>query len=256
MKRFNLNRKHKNLLLSGQKYSINVPIYNEFSLIEIQRDYSKILGRNIDFFLDSKSFQKKIELTRKQSKLLNRLFSNPGYTIEAGYADFVKQSSNNWILRLDADEIINREAITFLENIDLENHHVVGFQRYQVIYESGNFKVITNELFNPENHVQWRFFNRNFGTFGKSTIHNPGFELIERKLIYAPPECAIYHLDFVVRDLAERIKKMEGYNLLGQPSNMQPIQIGNIDEKLSGPIPDSEVLEFLKKKKSQIIPVL
>jgi hypothetical protein len=72
-----------------------------------------------------------------------------------------------------------------LENIKLENHDVVGFQRLQVIYESGNFKVITNELFNPENYIYWRFFDRNFETFGKSSLHNPGFELIERKLIYA-----------------------------------------------------------------------
>ena len=246
----------KNVLLNGEKYSINIPIYNEFPLIKIQQDYSKIICRNVEFFLDSKAFLKKRELPRRQAKILNRFFTNPGYSIEAGYADFVKQSSNNWILRLDADEIINRTGIAFLEKAELESDHVIGFQRHQVIYDSGEFKIITHEIFNPEKHIQWRFFNRNFGSFGTNSIHNPGFELNERKLIYAPPECAIYHLDFVVRDLPQRVKKMNGYNLLGQHLDMQLVQLGIQHEEQYGAIQDSEVFEFLGKKKLEIVSVI
>ena len=248
-----MSRKQKNVLQSGENYSINIPIYNEFPIIKIQQDYSRIIRRDIDFFLDSKAVLKKQELPRKQSKILNQFFANPGYSIEAGYADFVKQSSNNWILRLDADEIINRTAIAFLEKVELEKDHVIGFQRHQVIYKSGEFKIITDDIFDPEKHIQWRFFNRSFGTFGTNSIHSPGFELNERRLIYAPPECVIYHLDFVVRGLSQRVKKMNGYNLLGQPSNMQLIQLGIQGEEQCGFIQDSEVFQFLRKKKLQTV---
>ena len=251
-----MTRKKKNVLQSGENYSISIPIYNDFPLIKIQQDYSRIIHRDIDFLLDSKAALKRKELPRKQSKVLDRCFSNPGFTIEAGYADFVKQSSNNWILRIDSDEIINRSAISFLEKFQLQSDHVIGFQRHQVIYKSGEFKIITEDTFNSEKHIQWRFFNRSFGTFGTNSIHNPGFELNERKLIYAPPECAIYHLDFVVRDLAQRVKKMNGYNLLGQPSSMQIIQLGIQDEEQCAVIQDGEILQFLQKTKFQIVSVL
>jgi hypothetical protein len=215
----------------------------------IQKRYFRSISRDPEFLLDAKA---KTWIPTENLRDFSALFENIGESIESGYHDFVKQSRFDWILRLDSDEILTKSGFRFLEENAFEPDTVVGFLRYQVIDINGKFRVLDLPEFEPQNHIQYRFFSRTFGSFGSQYIHNPGFDLSERKLVLAPSDCAIYHLDFVLRNHARRVEKMERYLSLGQPPVMNIMQLGPERVKFSNKIIDKEILKFLKRNKGLI----
>jgi hypothetical protein len=110
-----------------------------------------------------------------------------------------------------------------------------------------DFYVLANSEFDPNQHVQWRLFNKKFGKFGSETIHNPGFELIGRNPVLAPKDCFIYHLDFVIRDQKTRASKSLRYSELGQENHMERFQILPENSWQLMPILDLEILDFLNQ---------
>ena len=236
---------HRNF---GRKFdsrvSICIPFYKELPLLRIQRRYSKKFGVKLQFLFDEKLLRKRRYFW---VKMIGETFRNSGNSIEQGYADFAKKARRDWVLRIDSDEILNLKGLQFLDQFDLEENHVVGFLRYQVVLLEDNFYVLANSEFNPNQHVQWRLFNRNFGSFGSDEIHNPGFKLIDRYSFLSPPDCAIYHLDFAVRDHESRVSKSLRYSKLGQDNDMQRFQILPEKDWQLMPVPDFEILDFLNE---------
>ena len=224
------------------KYSICVPILSEFELIKFQKIRARKI-KKIEFLIDSKVKRRKFMIATKRYKI----FQNDGQILEYGYKSFVQKARHNWILRIDSDELINTAALEFIEKTKLNANQVIGFNRYQVVEKDGKFFYLKNKEFELKNHVQYRFFNRNFGNFGERFIHSPGFDLSLREIIKAPEECAIYHLDFVFRDYQSRKNKSEKYNELGQITEHQNYQVLSKENWILSQLPDDEINQFLEK---------
>jgi hypothetical protein len=219
-------------------------------MIKFQKLYAQKIKNDFNFIVDSKNNKFRKILARIQGQ---KIFDNTGEILEAGYRSFVDKSPSDWILRLDSDEVINRAGIRFLDAQRFEVQEVVGFTRYQVVEVKDKFYILSNPEFSREKHIQIRLFNRTYGSFGNQHIHNPGFSADEREIVIAPNECAIYHLDFVIRDINVRMKKSIKYDALGQTPETRPYQIlDDKDWKLSE-IPDAEILEFLNEHKKLIM---
>ena len=130
--------------------------------------------------------------------------------------------------------------------ISKKNHNIL-FEYGKQVYKSRDSMISINKEFELKDHVQYRFFNRNFGNFGERFIHSPGFDLSLREIIKAPEECAIYHLDFVFRDYQSRKNKSEKYNELGQITEHQNYQVLSKENWILSQLPDDEINQFLEK---------
>lgn len=226
-----------------KKYSICVPIFSEFELIKFQKLYARKVNKKFEFLFDSKVLPKSFfNLALKR----HEIFENKGSILEHGYKSFVQKARHEWILRIDSDELVNTAALEFIEKMILNENQIIGFNRYQVVEKEGEFFFLKNKEFTLENHVQYRFFNRNFGDFGSNEMHNPGFELEPREIIKAPDECAIYHLDFIFRDIQNRKRKSAKYNDLGQITEHQKYQILPEENWITSQLLDDEINQFLK----------
>ena len=234
------------------KYSIAIPYFDDWRFVSLQEKYWRGKGRKPLHVLDSKLDSKLFRFKVYKWFYFSCEFQNPGNSIESGYESFVSKPSLEWILRLDSDEIPNVNLIKFLDNGLFENETVVGFERLQVILQQNQFRIILNDEFSPERHIQYRFFNRNFGDFGTSRIHTPGFDLGSRNILRADPDSRIYHLDFLLRGPESRFQKLQRYNQLGQPEDMEIYQTGIIENIRTGPIEDKEILSFLNENKRLI----
>ena len=233
-------------------FSLCVPIANDVLLIDLIKKTEKLHRHTIEYMFDEK-YWPRIESISTRYKLSHvNVFENPGFSIESGYSDLVKKSRLDWVLRLDSDEIVSKTTLNFLSNNVFQTNDVVGFLRHQVIELDDDFYTIGNDVFDPLKHIQYRFFNKKAREYGRTDIHNPGFYLDTAQVVFAPPECAIYHLDFLVRNYESRVIKSKAYDGMGQPINMREIQLGPLGTFKPLKIADQEILKFLRKNREEI----
>ena len=173
---------------------------------------------------------------------------NTAKFLEASYEEFAKQSSRDWVFRVDADEIPNAGAIEFLNNLAaIPKESVIGFQRSQIILLAGKFFILGSEEFEPETHRQWRFFNKTTAKWLKR-IHTPGIEITSEQYIPAPQDAKLYHLEFLYLDQESLRKKSARYDESGQGTEYHKYQ-RNISTTSLKQLDDPLLLDFLEKNR-------
>ena len=238
---------------NSEGLSLAIPLSSDFQLEAWLSEYYKDhLSVEPEFILDSKF----VSEYKSKKPLAIKVFNNSKNYIEAGYEAFSHQVTNDWVLRCDADELFNEDALNFSANIASQvkgndDPYIFGFHRYQVVYTDGQYWTLKNEIFDPARHTQWRLFDRTKVKFDER-IHTPGFFIENINCVIAPENCAIYHFDWVFRDAKARKAKQLRYLDAGALEITLAFQVSDFESKDLQPLTDSRILTYLKSTKSDI----
>jgi hypothetical protein len=206
-------------------FEIMIPLYNETKALSFSDFYFNRLGVQPRYILDTQ----REEDTERILRLLRKdivFFENDKFFIENGYQAFAEASPSDWILRIDCDEVPNRELIEFCRSfIEANGSSAVSFERHQVLWDDDRFLTATTERFMPQNSRQTRLFNRRRVSFNKS-IHTPG--ILVGELLTAPSEATLFHLSWIFLTWEDRLNKADRYDAYGQPEYNRQNQLFDI----------------------------
>jgi glycosyltransferase involved in cell wall biosynthesis len=163
--------------------------------------------------VDRKSSEKTFDLARR---FTDKAFwiDNPGGIVEHTIEQLVSRCSNDWVLRLDDDELVSLGLVDFLEkHLSTLSVDAVGIHRKwcRVNLKSSCLEYSTNPLYGYD--WQWRLFRKASVGFNKN-VHTPGISFnTETK---APLDGFIVHLDWVYRDFGYRRDKVARYESISE----------------------------------------
>jgi len=195
---------HVSVIILTQNSDEYLPI-----LLEFLADYFSeiIVG------VDRKSTIKTFEVAGRYTEKVFWI-DNPGGIVEHTIEMLVSHCSNDWILRLDDDELVSLGLIDFLEKHLLTlSVDAVGIHRKwcRVNLKSSSLEYSTNPLYGYD--WQWRLFRKDKIGFN-TNVHTPGISFqTETK---APLEGFIVHLDWVYRDFGYRREKVARYESISE----------------------------------------
>jgi glycosyltransferase involved in cell wall biosynthesis len=145
------------------KLSVFIITYNEERIIE--QCLKKLDWVDEIIVVDSGSTDATVAICEKyNAKVFYRKFE--GYGIQKQFA--LEQTTNNWVLSLDSDEILTNELIEELKNFkEADNVKIVAYylKRRHFFY---------GKVFNhgsESNRKIIRFFNKNYGRFDLKNVH-------------------------------------------------------------------------------------
>ncbi|SNB18871.1 glycosyltransferase family 2 protein [Flavobacterium psychrophilum] len=179
-----------------QKISVFIIAYNEEKIIE--KCLKKLSWANEIIVVDSGSTDKTIRICEKLgAKVIYNKFENFGKQKQFA----LNQTTNNWVLSLDADEVLSDELISEIKNIDFScNGYLIPRTHVFLhkIFKSGseNKKPIL------------RFFNKKQGKFIENKVH---------EIITVDGEIGVLKnemLHYTVFDVSTAIQKQIKYSLL------------------------------------------
>lgn len=177
--------------------SVFIIAFNEDKIIE--KCLQKLTWADEIIVVDSGSTDNTVEICKKYgARVVYKKFENFG--LQKQFA--LNQTKNDWVLSLDADEILSDELINEIQKLDL--CHVNG-------YLVPRTHVFLNKVFNfgSENKKPiLRLFNKNYGKFTDSKVHE--VIEVEGKIDLLKNEM----LHYTVFDISTAIQKQVKYALL------------------------------------------
>ena len=199
-------------------FAIIVPVFEETNALAFSNYYFNQLGLAPIFALDSKRLNRKAEVTT----ILGRppaIYENPGNCIEASYDKLASLSPTDWILRVDCDEVPNKEMLQHCERfVSQPADAYCSFDRDDLLWRGDHFERLKYKPLFVDS--QFRLFNRSKVRF-QSRIHTPGFHVPKWKLPFlpgwnAPRNARLYHLQRTFITARQRAEKLSRYNGEGQ----------------------------------------
>lgn len=182
------------------KISVFIITYNEENIIE--QCLKKLLWADEIIVVDSKSTDNTTAICEKYgAKVFLKAFEN--YGKQKQFA--LNKTKNNWVLSLDADEILSDDLINEIKLLDLKNNNIQGY----LIPRS---HVFLNKIFRhgSENKKPiLRFFDKTKGSFLENKVHEK--IVVEGKLGKLKNEM----LHYTVFDFGNAVQKQTKYSLLG-----------------------------------------
>jgi glycosyltransferase involved in cell wall biosynthesis len=134
---------------------------------------------------------------------------NPAGFVENTIEQLVSHCSNDWVLRLDDDELISTQLINFIAKyLPTISVDAVGIHRKwcRLNLASSSLEYSPNPIYGFD--WQWRLFRKSKVSFN-TNIHTPG--IIFHTETKAPLDAFIMHLDWVYRDYKYRKEKVDRY---------------------------------------------
>jgi glycosyltransferase involved in cell wall biosynthesis len=184
----------------SQKISIFIITYNEEKIIE--QCLKKLIWADEIIVVDSKSSDNTVAICEKYgAKVFLKDFEN--YGKQKQFA--LNKTKNNWVLSLDADEVLSDELINEIQSLDL-NKNI--FQGYLI----PRTHIFLNKIFRygSENKKPiLRFFDKTKGSFIENKVHET--IVVNGKLGKLNSEM----LHFTVFDFGNAVQKQTKYSLLG-----------------------------------------
>ncbi|MFP8777323.1 glycosyltransferase [Hydrogenophaga sp. RWCD_12] len=161
--------------------------------------------------VDTKSSDGTLAAARK---LAGKVVSidNPAGTVEATIEQLASICSNEWVLRLDDDELISHGLLRFIEqHLEFLSVEAIGIHRKwcRVNLAGAHLEYSTNPLYGYD--WQWRLF-RKFSVGYCKDFHTPG--ICFRTETKAPLDGFIVHLDWIYRDFGYRKSKVARYEAI------------------------------------------
>lgn len=181
-----------------EKISISIITYNEEKIIA--KCLEKLYWADEIVIVDSGSTDNTVAICESfGARVIQHAFENFG--AQKQFA--LDQTANDWVLSLDADEVLSDELINEIKNLDLAN----GFKGYYV----PRTHVFLNTIFKygvEHKKPILRFFNKKHGKFTPNKVHET--IVVEGKLGYLKNEM----LHYTVFDFDIAIQKQIKYALL------------------------------------------
>ncbi|EAI8427779.1 glycosyltransferase [Campylobacter jejuni] len=119
-------------------------------------------------------------------------------------------AKNDWILSIDADEVLENECIKELKNLELQEDNIIALSRKN-LYKGEWIKACG---WWPD--YVWRIFNKNFTRFNDNLVHESLVLPSNTKKIYL--KNGLRHYAF--RDISHLIDKMQYYSSLWAKQNI------------------------------------
>ncbi|EAK7770663.1 TPA: glycosyltransferase [Campylobacter jejuni] len=119
-------------------------------------------------------------------------------------------AKNDWILSVDADEVLENECIEELKNLELQEDNIIALSRKN-LYKGEWIKACG---WWPD--YVWRIFNKNFTRFNDNLVHESLVLPSNTKKIYL--KNGLKHHAF--RDISHLINKMQHYSSLWAKQNI------------------------------------
>ncbi|EDN5856581.1 glycosyltransferase [Campylobacter jejuni] len=119
-------------------------------------------------------------------------------------------AKNDWILSIDADEVLENECIKELKNLELQEDNIIALSRKN-LYKGEWIKACG---WWPD--YVWRIFNKNFTRFNDNLVHESLVLPSNAKKIYL--KNGLRHCAF--RDISHLIDKMQYYSSLWAKQNI------------------------------------
>ncbi|EDP4395099.1 glycosyltransferase [Campylobacter jejuni] len=119
-------------------------------------------------------------------------------------------AKNDWILSVDADEVLENECIEELKNLELQEDNIIALSRKN-LYKGEWIKACG---WWPD--YVWRIFNKNFTRFNDNLVHESLVLSSNAKKIYL--KNGLKHHAF--RDISHLINKMQHYSSLWAKQNI------------------------------------
>lgn len=182
------------------KISVFIITYNEEKIIE--QCLKKLFWADEIIIVDSKSTDNTLAICEKYgAKVFLKDFEN--YGNQKQFA--LNKTNNNWVLSLDADEILSDELCQEIQSLDLYKN---DFQGYFI----PRTHVFLNKIFHSGSENKkyiLRFFNKNKGSFIENIVHET--IVVNGKLGKLNNEM-LHFTDF---DIGNAVQKQTKYSLLG-----------------------------------------
>ena len=194
-----------------EKLTIIVPTIDSASYIDILLGhYATELGLPVTVYVDSK--------TRDDTMAVAQRVSDKVFPIENGHSRvgeiveaMSRQCRTPWVLRIDDDELPTVAMINFVRDvIQADAADACSFPRHECAV-SPEGKLLRHVAFDAGAQKQWRLYKAGSVVY-RTTGHTPNFHLDGLRLLDAPPEAAMIHLDWAVHDPERRLSKVERYN--------------------------------------------
>ncbi len=142
------------------------------------------------------------------------LLSPTGASIEEMLPEIVARTSAPWVLRIDDDEAPSLALRTWLADVTpAADKTVIAFPRRAVRFDEGAPVYARSIPKLTEYDYQYRAFRRASAVFDP-TLHTAGIRFSGTQVVYAPPDCCLYHFDWIVRTRAQREAKLFHYESL------------------------------------------
>ena len=194
------------------RITVVVPTVNSASWLGCLIDHYDELGIPVMFAVDARTSDGTREvITNKGGNFVDVFGEHP--RVESLMYDIVAKVKSPWILRLDDDEVPSPALLRFVEKaIDGSTEFTWGFPRVSLRYDKGRRELQYSQFLavGPIGGAdrQWRLFSRD-GVTLIDCLHTPGFVPNSKRL--APADAMLFHFDWVLRSLGERIKKVRSY---------------------------------------------
>jgi glycosyltransferase involved in cell wall biosynthesis len=189
--------------------SIIIPTINSARYIDIILSYYRESGLDVEVFVDSKSTDDTPGIVRGHypPRSIRNEATRVGEIIEA----MSMATGSRWVLRLDDDELPSRAMLAFVAGaITKDDADAYSFARHQcAVSKSG--RLLRSRAYNPLDHKQWRLYQVDKVQY-ISAGHTPGFHLDGLRLMVAPVEACMVHLDWAVHSFDERQAKVRRYD--------------------------------------------
>lgn len=181
-----------------ENISVFIIAFNEEKIIA--RCLEKLSWANEIIVVDSGSSDKTVQICEKyKSKVIYNKFENFGKQKQFA----LNQTTNNWVLSLDADEVLSDELILEIKSFDFSKDYNGYLIPRTHIFLNKVFK------FGSENKKPiLRFFNKQYGKFIENKIH----EVIEVEGKIGVLKNEMLH--YTVLDISTAIQKQVKYSLL------------------------------------------
>jgi hypothetical protein len=168
------------------------------------------LGLRPRYFVDARSSPLFKRLAQWWLPDARRLDSTAPF-VEAMYEQILAACGRKWVLRLDDDEAPSAALVDWLRTeLGNTDKRVVAIARRAVLLRDGAAYYAAAIPNIQACDYQYRLFLRD-GVRLRPEIHTPAIHFDANDVLYAPQECCIYHLDWVVRTHAERAAKLDFY---------------------------------------------
>ncbi len=161
-----------------------------------------------EVFVDANSSDRTLDTCRRHGYHRIETIRNRTGRVETLIEELSERASNDWILRIDDDEIPSDALLHFAQSVITgDAKGVFGFRRLQCgLSKSGLWAA---GIFDSPDHVQWRLYNRRSVGFD-DTLHSAGITLNTQT--FAPSEATLLHLDWIVHSYEERCRKIQSYD--------------------------------------------
>lgn len=204
--------------------TVVVPTINSAGWIRHILAYYRAVDLQPVFFVDTRSTDDCLAVLRGFGAHVEQV-TGPEPRVEALLPAISDCTTTAWLLRVDDDEVPSRNLVGWLRSFDpRSSKDVVGFaRRWLRFVTETRLRYLASRKWDWRRSVdgedrQFRLFRKDGVTF-ETGIHSPGIIADDADL--APPECCLFHFDWVLRSKPERLEKMRRYELQSEGAGSQ-----------------------------------